>query len=380
LAPFGISHDDIQHAYEKLDNAPKVPFSVQDPVIVREAFDRISRLAELNGMRDRGNLSCWGSEFMCAAMGQQHCAMLGSINCFGNFLGVRTRSFLLLGNSDDMEAVAAMRIFEQAMVEVSDENQENIDIFCCSMCPEAQVLGLVEQGMPMIILLSKGVLACPLVQHACVLRASQLRSKGTDISSVSLSQTALLVHADRLDFEYPDMACYEDVQKSFLEHVEQSPGGGAADTSINQANQRVSRCDWSNLDMNYRDSQDCALALLTFYRCLFNQLALALSTHGSWRTIMHQVQCVYERTKRLSLVSHVGTKPQGLSLASHAATKPLDSMQDTHAGTKSLDSIQDNHPSMSIWSASATERMTPTVSLSAHASLHILSRSSEQEI
>jgi len=353
LAPFGIAHDDIQQAYEKLDNAPKVSFSVRDPMMVREAFDRLSRLAELNGMRNRGNLARWGSELMCAAMGRD-CGTIGSVNCLGNFLSGRTRSFLLLGNSGDIEAIAAMRIFEQAMVEVSDENQENVDIFCCAMCPEAQVLGLVEQGMPMIILLSKGILACPLVQHACVLRASQLRSQGTDISSASLSQTALLIHADRLDFDYPDMACYEDVQKSFLEHVEQSRGGGVADAPLKLANPALSEFDWSNLDMDYRDSHDCALALVTFYRCLFNQLALALSTHGSWRTILHQVQCIYERTKRLSLASHLGTKP--------------------------LEHVQDQHPSASSWSCSATERITPQISHSrSRMSLHDW-RQQQQEI
>jgi ammonium transporter len=334
LAPFGISHDDIQHAYEKLDNAPRVPFSVQDPMIVREAFDRLSRLAELNGMRSKGNLARWSSELMCAATGQD-CGLIGSIgsvNCLGNFLSGRTRRFLLLGNSADMEAIAAMHIFEQAMLEVSEDDQESIDIFCCAMCPEAQVLGLVEEGMPMIILLSKGILECPLVHHACVLRASQMRSQGTDISSTSVSQTALLIHADRLDFDYPDMACYEDVQKNFLAHVEQSRGGGGADIP--------SKFDWSNLD--YRDGQDCARALVLFYRCLFNQLALALSTHGSWRTILHQVQCVYERTKRLSLASRLDTMP-------------LDRL-----GTRPLERMQDSHPAMS-WSCPETERITPTM-------------------
>merc|ERR1711971_958899 len=93
------------------------------------------------------------------------------------------RSFLLLGKRNDMEAVAAMQIFEAAMSEVSQQLQESIEIFNCSMLPEAQVLMFTQQGTPIIIMLSEGVLTCPLVQRVCALRSSQLVEQGIGTSS-----------------------------------------------------------------------------------------------------------------------------------------------------------------------------------------------------
>merc|ERR1712079_231024 len=66
----------------------------------------------------------------------------------------------------------------------------------------------------------------------------------------------------------------------------------------------------SSMDLPYRDHQEATTALTCFYKLLFQQLELSLSTHGSWKTIMHQVYAIYERSQRLKLIMEDTMKKQ----------------------------------------------------------------------
>jgi len=265
-------------------------------------------------------LARWSSELLSAARRQAcRCGPAGKL-----FRDQR-KGFVLIGNLHDMEAVAAMRIFALAMSHVSQQYRETIDLFCCSMLPEAQVLMLAKQGLPMIIMLSEGVLTCPLVQRACACRTSQLIEHGVGSSNWAVSESSLIIFADRLDFEYPDAACYHDIRRNFLDHLEQSATGlptphPAGLPTPHPAGAVLSGISWKNLELNYCSKEDCAQGLVTFYRSLFNQLALPLSTHASWRTMVHQVESIYERSKGLSLVSHLPTTPSLRSDESRVTT------------------------------------------------------------
>jgi Amt family ammonium transporter len=302
LAPFGISHEDIQRAYAKLEDAPQVGLSVQNPMVIRETIDSLSRLAELNGMRERTILTRLGSELVSAVADMPQ---MTAIDCVKKCLRRSRTSFLLLGNPDDVEAVAAMRILEFAILEVSEARQEYVDIYNSSMCPEAVVLRCVDQGIPIIFVLSKDVLNCTLVQRVCVLRASRLWPQGIGGALAVFAETMLLIHADRLDFEYPDAAGYEDIHKTCLDKLKQTGRNSSITTTITSGT--LGKYNWDSVELAFGCNQDRALALVNFYRWLFNQLALALSTHGSWRTILHQVECIYERTSRMSMVSNHAT-------------------------------------------------------------------------
>jgi len=303
LAPFGISHEDIQRAYAKLEDAPQVGLSVQNSMVIRETIDSLSRLAELNGMRERTILTRLGSELV-SAVTDMPCQMKG-MDCVKKCLRRSRNRFLLLGNPDDVEAVAAMRILEFAILEVSEARQEYVDIYNSSMCPEAVVLRCVDQGIPIIFVLSKDVLSCTLVQRVCVLRASRLWPQGIGGALAVFAETMLLIHADRLDFEYPDAAEYEDIHKTCLDKLKQTCRSTSITTQLTSGTS--GKYNWDSVELAFGCNTDRALALVNFYRWLFNQLALALSTHGSWRTILHQVECIYERTSRMSMVSNHAT-------------------------------------------------------------------------
>mmetsp|Transcript_132420 Transcript_132420/g.257987 ORF Transcript_132420/g.257987 Transcript_132420/m.257987 type:complete len:296 (+) Transcript_132420:2-889(+) len=252
-------------------------------------------------MREGTILPCFGSG-LNSVVTSLPCPKTNAMDCIKNCLRGRRNSFLLLGNLDDVEAVAAMHILEFAMKEVSEQRQEHIDMYNCSMCTETLVLRCVARDMPMIIVLSKDVLKCPLVQRACVLRASRLWPQGNGSANSALAESTLLVQPDRLDFEYPDAAGYEALQGACLDNVRRSSRESA--TLAMTISDSFKKYDWANLELSFRADHECALALVNFCRWLFNHLALALSTHGSWRTILHEVECMYDRTSNMSVVSN----------------------------------------------------------------------------
>jgi len=307
LAPFGIRHEDIEQAYLHLDQADradqtdrvqKVPFTLSSPEATAKAIENIAHESDLRGLRPRrfDCLACCrkGLDASHKAAGR-HSASAG--NFISRLLYKKSPEFVIIGDSSNIEAVAAMRICEMALVEICQENAQAININCCSSIPEEQLLELVRNGARLILVLSQDVLTCRVVQRACLTRAASLCPQGENLAPADMcdKDLAITVFADRLGFEFPTSDFYEECLKKRLHVTREASFPGF------QAGQQT-EFEWSSMNLPYKNHEQATAALMSFYKLLFQQLALSLSTHGSWKTILHQVNAVYERSQRLKLI------------------------------------------------------------------------------
>ncbi|CAK0851183.1 unnamed protein product [Prorocentrum cordatum] len=289
LAPFGIGYGDIEMAYNKLAKMPQVQFGLLGRREVRDAIASIARHAGLRrdpwARRTRG----------VAARAATSRTELGR-RLSRSWMQHTNPNYVIVGDWSDLEAVAAMHICQQALQYASDQDS-NFRTAVCTDMSEAKVLALVCAGATIIIVLSKGVLQCPLVRRACLVRARALWPDGF-AGSCSASQTsfAVTIDADRLDFEFPGASFYEELQ---------------ADRGLElRAADRASGClplaafgsraaDCPRAAESTRGGEGRAAALLAaFFRLLFQQIALPMSTHGSWKAIQQQSFSVYEAAVR----------------------------------------------------------------------------------
>jgi len=137
-------------------------------------------------------------------------------------------------------------------------------------------------------MLSRGVLECPLVQRACLVRAGTLWPNGFVCSHSTAQGVAVTVNPDHLGFEFPDISFYENLQAS-----------GCGLTVIPMGD--VGR--WRKIiELPYEEDAQAAVALAAFYRLVFQQIALPMSTHGSWKAVQQQMSSVYERALEIPCV------------------------------------------------------------------------------
>jgi len=309
LAPFGIRHEDIEHAYAHLgqadradqtDRVHQVPFTLSSPEATAQAIEDIAHESDLRGLLRPKRFGC-----LCERRKDLLAAHESASAFINRMFNKKRPKFVIIGDSSNIEAVAAMRICEMALVEICQETGHAIDITCCSSTPETQLLELVRNGARMILMLSQDVLTCRVVQRACLMRAASLCPQGENLAPADMcdKDLAITVFADRLGFQFPTSDFYEDSLKKQL-HVTRTasfPGFKAGqDTEF----------EWSSMNLPYRNHQEATTALMCFYKLLFQQLALSLSTHGSWKTILHQVHGVYERSQKLKLIMEDTMKRQ----------------------------------------------------------------------
>jgi len=316
LAPFGIRHEDIEQAYAHLDQADRadqtdqvhqVPFTLSSPEATAKAIEDIALESDLRGLL-RPKRFDWLCECRKGLHTSHEPVDSRSFSAMASITGLlhkKRPKFVIIGDSSNIEAVAAMRICEMALVEICQENGQAIDLVCCSSIPETQLMELVRNGARMILMLSQDVLTCRVVQRACLMRAASLCPQGENLAPAHMcdKDLAITVFADRLGFQFPTSDFYEDALKKEL-HVTQK----ASFTGF-KAGQET-EFEWSSMNLPYKDHQEATTALMCFYKLLFQQLALSLSTHGSWKTILHQVHAVYERSQRLKLIMEDTVKRQ----------------------------------------------------------------------
>jgi hypothetical protein len=190
----------------------------------------------------------------------------------------------------------------------------------------------ITNGATIILLLSKNALGCQRVQRTCLVRAAALSEHRRFITAVpgraesSMNEGLVLVNADRLGFEFPEPEFYENL---LIHHPhlsmapEDSPEvnvmaarlrrqdcpqqsarwGSSWDKSSWTSNRDVNeRFAWSRLDLPYESDEQCAVVLQAFYKSMLSQIALPLSTHGSWKAIKQQVYWIYERSVKIPTI------------------------------------------------------------------------------
>jgi hypothetical protein len=172
----------------------------------------------------------------------------------------------------------------------------------------ARILSLVGGGATIVIVLSKGVLECPLVQRACLARARMLWPDGFAGShDASQSSVAVTIEADHLGFEFPCAAFYEKLQAGRSQRLGQCA-----------SNDQVVGSAPLGSDGDAQPATDRTL-LAAFFRLLFQQIALPMSTHGSWRAIQQQIFLVYQRAKQMPRILSDAVQPVSSVRASKSA-------------------------------------------------------------
>jgi len=294
LAPFGIGYGDIEMAYNKLATMPQVQFGLLGR---RDIRDAIASIAGYAGLRRRDP---WArrTRGVAARAATSH-AELGR-RLSRSWMQHTNPNYVIVGDWSDLEAVAAMHICQQALQYASDQDS-NFRIAACTEMSEAKVLGLVCAGATIIMVLSKGVLQCPLVRRACLLRASALWPDGFAGScSASQSSFAVTIDADRLGFEFPGASFYEELQAG------KQAGNGLELRTADRASgclpmtafgSRAADCQ-RGAESPCGGEERAAALLATFFRLLFQQIALPMSTHGSWKAIQQQSFSIYEAAMR----------------------------------------------------------------------------------
>jgi hypothetical protein len=221
-------------------------------------------------------------------------------------------NYLVLGDRSDLEAVAAMHICERALLQTSDQDSD-FRVATCADMSEARILALVDAGATIILMLSKGVLECPLVQRCCLARARALWPDGFagsyDAGRASLGVT---IDADHLGFEFPSSSFYDRLQAS----------QGQAHRDKGASADHVRRT-WSAHVHAPGAEGDARAGALTaaFFRLLFQQIALPMSTHGSWKAIQQQISTVYERAVQVPRILSGDRQPAGRAPSRKAKTE-----------------------------------------------------------
>lgn len=290
LAPFGIGYGDIELAYSRLAAMPQVPFGLLGRRGVRDAIAAVARHA---GLRRGGRPELCASPWARTWTETEASPAGGLPVARGWMMRQASPNYIIVGDPSNLEAVAAMHICERALVQASDQDSD-FRVATCADMSEARVLALVGAGATIILVLSRGVLECPLVQRCCLARARALWPDGFAGSyDAGRASLAVTIDADHLGFEFPCPSFYDGLQAS-LGRARRDRGESADQVG---GSARIGRA----ATLVTGDARDATLTT-TFFRLLFQQIALPLSTHGSWKAIQQQICTVYERAVQVPRV------------------------------------------------------------------------------
>jgi hypothetical protein len=220
------------------------------------------------------------------------------------------------------------------------------------------------------------------VQRACLVRAAALWPDGFAATSDAVQELAVLVDADHLGFKFPNTAFYEELLAEHPDlHQPQRSDASSRNclSMIPTVSRQRSSFSWGNIDLPYEDDARAAVALSAFFRLLFQQIALPLSTHGSWQAIQQQTFWVYEKAMKIPSVFDFGktrtwrSNRTGLSASDSQCVGRRPSRRPTilqsrgrgSKGSQSLRGISSTLAPQGSSSTLTTQRSSPT-SLAGH--------------
>lgn len=270
LASYDISRDNIERAYEDLKQAKQIHFSLEGYV---ESVRQVAEAALLLDVPTRKMSGCMRPQVSMV----KDPAMSPTTPRRNSLKG--GPSLLILGDTSNVEAVAAMHICRHGLLEAGCED-DAVQLFCAATMLETQVLQLASRGSGIILVLSKGVLQCRLVQQVLLLCAAQEQAKRQSLAH--LEKMVVLIHADRLGFEFPS----QDFQPELYASESEEAFAGL-----------------NAFALPYESDAERCEALEVILEALFKLIALPLSTHGSWHSMQHQLYFVYERMHAVEFVS-----------------------------------------------------------------------------